>query len=209
MEDLPIFDFLDVELLKFNSDASNLLSLMLMPLLLLLLPEIENQNGGRKKRRRRRGGAGRGRGDTKFGLFVVRPLSATSTTVRLRPACLPQQQHSSSSLSDGRKKTPGSARAKANVPFIATSFFWFVPPPLNHDDKNKTMADQDDNCNTGVEGVTAGVEEVRLDEDGQPLSKSAYKKLLKKEAADKKKAEKAAARVRGACSRCRICRARN
>ncbi len=67
------------------------------------------------------------------------------------------------------------------------------------------MADQDDD-NMGVEGATAGVEEVRLDENGQPLSKSAYKKLLKKEAADKKKAEKAAARVR-AC--CRFCRARN
>ena len=38
--------------------------------------------------------------------------------------------------------------------------------------------------------------EVRLDENGEPLSKNALKKLLKKEAADKKKAEKAAARVR-------------
>jgi lysyl-tRNA synthetase class 2 len=37
--------------------------------------------------------------------------------------------------------------------------------------------------------------EVRLDENGQPLSKNALKKLLKKEAADKKKAEKAAARA--------------
>lgn len=36
---------------------------------------------------------------------------------------------------------------------------------------------------------------VRLDENGEPLSKNALKKLLKKEAADKKKAEKAAARV--------------
>jgi len=34
-----------------------------------------------------------------------------------------------------------------------------------------------------------------LDENGEPLSKNALKKLLKKEAADKKKAEKAAARV--------------
>ena len=52
----------------------------------------------------------------------------------------------------------------------------------------------------GVESATAGVEEIRLDEHGQPLSKSAYKKLLKKELADKKKAEKAAAMVR-ACDR--------
>ena len=39
--------------------------------------------------------------------------------------------------------------------------------------------------------ATAALAEVRLDEDGQPMSKSALKKLLKKEAADKKKAEKA------------------
>jgi hypothetical protein len=49
---------------------------------------------------------------------------------------------------------------------------------------------------TGVEGAAAELSEVRLDEDGQPMSKSALKKLLKKEAADKKKAEKAATRVR-------------
>ncbi|KAL9186215.1 hypothetical protein ACHAXT_005453 [Thalassiosira profunda] len=42
---------------------------------------------------------------------------------------------------------------------------------------------------------TAAMAEVRLDENGQPLSKNALKKLLKKEAADKKKAEKAAARA--------------
>ena len=53
------------------------------------------------------------------------------------------------------------------------------------------MADQA----KGVEGATAAMAEVRLDENGQPLSKNALKKLLKKEAADKKKAEKAAARV--------------
>ena len=47
-----------------------------------------------------------------------------------------------------------------------------------------------------VKDVTAAVAEVRLDENGQPLSKNALKKLLKAEAAAKKKAEKAAARVR-------------
>ncbi|KAL3771630.1 hypothetical protein ACHAWU_007747 [Discostella pseudostelligera] len=51
----------------------------------------------------------------------------------------------------------------------------------------------DEQGDIGVESATAGVEEVRLDESGQPLSKSALKKLLKKELADKKKAEKAAA----------------
>jgi lysyl-tRNA synthetase class 2 len=49
-----------------------------------------------------------------------------------------------------------------------------------------------------LDDTTAAVEdaiaEVRLDEDGQPMSKSAMKKLLKKEAADAKKAEKAASR---------------
>ena len=55
------------------------------------------------------------------------------------------------------------------------------------------MAEIEDN--TGVEGAIAGISEVRLDEDGQPISKSALKKMLKKEAADKKKAEKAATRV--------------
>lgn len=47
-----------------------------------------------------------------------------------------------------------------------------------------------------VKDVAAKVAEVRLDENGQPLSKNALKKLLKAEAAAKKKAEKAAARVR-------------
>ena len=56
-----------------------------------------------------------------------------------------------------------------------------------------TMADEQRDI--GVESATAGVEEVRLDESGQPMSKSALKKLLKKELADKKKAEKAAAMV--------------
>jgi hypothetical protein len=46
-----------------------------------------------------------------------------------------------------------------------------------------------------VEGATKAMEEVRLDENGQPLSKNALKKLLKKEAAEKKKAEKAAAKA--------------
>jgi len=46
-----------------------------------------------------------------------------------------------------------------------------------------------------VESATAGMAEVRLDENGQPLSKNALKKLLKAEAAAKKKAEKAAAKV--------------
>ncbi|KAL7542344.1 hypothetical protein ACHAXR_011709 [Thalassiosira sp. AJA248-18] len=55
------------------------------------------------------------------------------------------------------------------------------------------MADNQDN--KAVESATAGMAEVRLDENGQPLSKNALKKLLKKEAADKKKAEKAAARA--------------
>ena len=54
-----------------------------------------------------------------------------------------------------------------------------------------TMADD-----KAVEGATKAMAEVRLDENGEPLSKNALKKLLKKEAADKKKAEKAAARVR-------------
>ncbi|EJK55192.1 hypothetical protein THAOC_25098, partial [Thalassiosira oceanica] len=45
-----------------------------------------------------------------------------------------------------------------------------------------------------VKDVAAAVAEVRLDENGQPLSKNALKKLLKAEAAAKKKAEKAAAR---------------
>ncbi|KAL7428118.1 hypothetical protein ACHAXH_003259 [Discostella pseudostelligera] len=51
----------------------------------------------------------------------------------------------------------------------------------------------DEQGDIGVESATAGVEEVRLDESGQPMSKSALKKLLKKELADKKKAEKVAA----------------
>ncbi len=55
----------------------------------------------------------------------------------------------------------------------------------------------DEQGDIGVESATAGMEGVRLDENGQPLSKSAYKKLLKKELADKKKAEKAASTVRG------------
>jgi len=54
---------------------------------------------------------------------------------------------------------------------------------------------EDDNTATGVEGATATLSEIRLDEDGQPMSKSALKKLQKKEAADKKKAEKAATRA--------------
>jgi lysyl-tRNA synthetase class 2 len=49
-----------------------------------------------------------------------------------------------------------------------------------------------------LDDTTAALEdaiaEVRLDEDGQPMSKSAMKKMLKKEAADAKKAEKAASR---------------
>lgn len=47
-----------------------------------------------------------------------------------------------------------------------------------------------------VESATGAMAEVRLDENGQPLSKNALKKLLKAEAAAKKKAEKAAAKVR-------------
>jgi hypothetical protein len=46
-----------------------------------------------------------------------------------------------------------------------------------------------------VDAAAQGVEEVRLDENGQPLSKNALKKVLKAEAAAKKKAEKAAAKV--------------
>lgn len=46
-----------------------------------------------------------------------------------------------------------------------------------------------------VDAAAKGVEEVRLDENGQPLSKNALKKVLKAEAAAKKKAEKAAAKV--------------
>lgn len=46
-----------------------------------------------------------------------------------------------------------------------------------------------------VNEAAKGVEEVRLDENGQPLSKNALKKLLKAEAAAKKKAEKAQAKV--------------
>jgi hypothetical protein len=52
------------------------------------------------------------------------------------------------------------------------------------------MADPEDDS-TGVEDAAAGSSEARLDENGQSMSKSALKKLLKKEAADKKKAEKA------------------
>lgn len=47
-----------------------------------------------------------------------------------------------------------------------------------------------------VESAAAAMSEVRLDENGQPLSKNALKKVLKAEAAAKKKAEKAAAKVR-------------
>lgn len=47
-----------------------------------------------------------------------------------------------------------------------------------------------------VTAAAKGVEEVRLDENGQPLSKNALKKLLKAEAAAKKKADKAQAKVR-------------
>jgi hypothetical protein len=57
------------------------------------------------------------------------------------------------------------------------------------------MADSNQD-NLGVESATAGVAEIRLDENGQPLSKNALKKALKAEAAAKKKAEKAAAKVR-------------
>ena len=46
-----------------------------------------------------------------------------------------------------------------------------------------------------VNAAAKGVEEVRLDENGQPLSKNALKKLLKAEAAAKKKTEKAQAKV--------------
>ncbi len=53
-----------------------------------------------------------------------------------------------------------------------------------------TMADK------AVQSATTAMAEVRLDENGQPLSKNALKKLLKAEAAAKKKAEKAAAKVR-------------
>lgn len=59
-----------------------------------------------------------------------------------------------------------------------------------HLHKIHTMAD------VAVDSATAAMEEVRLDENGQPLSKNALKKLLKAEAAAKKKAEKAAAKVR-------------
>ena len=52
-----------------------------------------------------------------------------------------------------------------------------------------TMADK------AVQSATTAMAEVRLDENGQPLSKNALKKLLKAEAAAKKKAEKAAAKV--------------
>ena len=47
-----------------------------------------------------------------------------------------------------------------------------------------------------MQQATKAMAEVRLDENGQPLSKNALKKLLKAEAAAKKKAEKAAAKVR-------------
>lgn len=63
----------------------------------------------------------------------------------------------------------------------------FLLRPQKH--KICTMADK------AVESATAGMSEVRLDENGQPLSKNALKKLLKAEAAAKKKAEKAAAKV--------------
>ncbi|KAL7545613.1 hypothetical protein ACHAWF_008962 [Thalassiosira exigua] len=53
----------------------------------------------------------------------------------------------------------------------------------------------DDNKDDNVDSTAAAVAEVRLDENGVPLSKNALKKLLKKEAAEKKKAEKAAARA--------------
>ena len=53
-----------------------------------------------------------------------------------------------------------------------------------------TMSEQE------VTAAAKGVEEVRLDENGQPLSKNALKKLLKAEAAAKKKADKAQAKVR-------------
>lgn len=62
--------------------------------------------------------------------------------------------------------------------------------PLALHKKTLTMADK------AVESATTAMAEVRLDENGQPLSKNALKKLLKAEAAAKKKAEKAAAKVR-------------
>jgi len=54
------------------------------------------------------------------------------------------------------------------------------------------MAEPNNDTAAAVDSATAGVAEVRLDENGQPLSKNALKKLLKAEAAAKKKAEKAA-----------------
>ena len=52
-----------------------------------------------------------------------------------------------------------------------------------------------ENSSVDIESAITGVGEVRLDENGQPLSKNALKKLQKAEAAAKKKAEKAAAKV--------------
>lgn len=65
------------------------------------------------------------------------------------------------------------------------------PPPLHCVHRpTSTMSEQE------VTAAAKGVEEVRLDENGQPLSKNALKKLLKAEAAAKKKADKAQAKVR-------------
>ena len=66
---------------------------------------------------------------------------------------------------------------------LRSSFFCTSPQKIG------TMADK------AVESATAEMSEVRLDENGQPLSKNALKKLSKAEAAAKKKAEKAAAKV--------------
>jgi hypothetical protein len=83
---------------------------------------------------------------------------------------------------------PSSPPSSLSVLHPATN-----PPPLHAPQNSLTMADK------AVESATAAMEEVRLDENGQPLSKNALKKLLKAEAAAKKKAEKAAAKVRLPC----------
>lgn len=83
-----------------------------------------------------------------------------------------------------KQKAPTKSGRTSLIP---TSGPAHVHRPQKH--KICTMADK------AVENATAAMSEVRLDENGQPLSKNALKKLLKAEAAAKKKAEKAAAKV--------------
>lgn len=91
---------------------------------------------------------------------------------------------------EGQTSSPQSRTKKPSLVPANTSQIKSAkhPHPSFFSILTKTMSEQ-------VESAAKGVEEIRLDENGQPLSKNALKKLLKAEAAAKKKAEKAEAKV--------------